>query len=197
MRKITTISFISIDGVIQSPGSPEEDPANGFKYGGWVAPYSEDLDGELMQKLLQPADLLLGRRTFEIWENYWPKNATNWPGINEVTKYVLSTSRDKSNWVNSAFLNKVSDITNIKNSVGSDLKVWGSSKLVHTLLEHDLVDELWLIICPLTLGKGKKLFADGSLPTAFEIVESLITPKGVIFVNYKKKGEVKTGTIGQ
>jgi dihydrofolate reductase len=196
MRKIIAISFFSIDGVIQSPGSPEEDISNGFRYGGWVAPYNEDLDGKLMQKLMQASDLLLGRKTFEIWENYWPKNADNWPGINDVTKYVFSSSRDKSSWMNSVFLKKMSDINNLKNSEGSDLKVWGSSKLVHLLLENNLVDEFWLIICPLTLGKGKKLFADGLLPTAFDLVESLITPGGVIFVNYKQKGEVKTGTIG-
>jgi dihydrofolate reductase len=139
MRKITAISFVSIDGVTQSPGSPEEDTSNGFKFGGWVAPYNEDLDGELMQNLMQPSDLLLGRNTFEIWEDYWPENADNWPGINDVTKYVVSTTRDKSNWMNSVFLKKVSDINNLKNSEGSDLKVWGSSKLVHSLLENNLL----------------------------------------------------------
>jgi dihydrofolate reductase len=197
MRKIISISFISLDGVIQSPGSPEEDPSGNFSQGGWVAPFNEDLDNHLMQKLLQPTDLLLGRKTFEIWENYWPENAGNWPGINDVTKVVLSTTKVNSHWANSVFIKDLSSIINLKNSAGSDLKVWGSSKLVQLLLENDLIDEFWLMVFPLTLGTGKRLFGEGVIPVAFTLTESLVTPNGVILVNYKRKGPVVTGTIGK
>ena len=197
MRKFISISFISLDGVIQSPGSPEEDPSGNFSQGGWVAPFNEDLDNHLMQKLLQPTDLLLGRKTFEIWENYWPENAGNWPGINEVTKFVLSATREKSNWANSVFIKDLSSLISLKNSAGPDLKVWGSSKLVQLLLENDLIDEFWLLIFPLTLGTGKRLFGEGAIPVAFTLTESLATPNGVVFVNYNRKGPVKTGTIGK
>ena len=149
-----------------------------------------------MKKLMQPADLLLGRKTFEIWENYWPSHADYWPGIMDVTKYVLSTTRKASDWQNSVFLNNVSAIEKLKNSDGSDIKVWGSSELIQLLLKNDLVDELWLIIHPLTLGKGKKLFADGPIPAAFTLIESLVTPSGVIVAYYKRAGKVKTATVG-
>jgi dihydrofolate reductase len=197
MRKIISISFISLDGVIQSPGSPEEDPSGNFRLGGWVAPFNEDLDNPLMQKLLQPSDLLLGRKTFEIWENYWPENAGNWPGINEVKKFVLSTTKENSDWENSVFVKDLSSIINIRNSPGPDLKVWGSSKLVQLLLENDLIDAFWLLIFPLTLGTGKRLFVEGAIPAAFTLTESFVTPNGVILVNYKRKGPVNTGTIGK
>ena len=197
MRKIISISFLSLDGVIQSPGSPDEDPSDNFRFGGWVAPFNEDLDNSLMQKLLQPSDLLLGRKTFEIWENYWPANANNWPGINEVTKFVLSTTKENSQWANSVFVKDLSSIINLKNSAGSDLKVWGSSKLVQLLLENDLVDEFWLMFFPLTLGTGKRLFGEGAIPVAFTLTESFISSNGVITLNYKRKGKVKTGTIGK
>ncbi|WP_298390899.1 dihydrofolate reductase family protein [Hydrotalea sp.] len=196
MRKITVLSFISLDGVMQAPGGPEEDTSGGFKYGGWVAPYGDEVGGKVMQKLMKPTDLLLGRKTFEIWANYWPEHADNWQGINEVTKYVLSKTMKNSDWKNSVFLENLSDIKKLKNSKGSDIKVWGSSKLVQLLLKNDLVDELWLLIYPLTLGQGKKLFADGAIPTAYTLVESIVIPSGVIIVNYKRIGEVRTGTIG-
>jgi dihydrofolate reductase len=149
-----------------------------------------------MEKLMQPTDLLLGRKTFDIWENYWPKHADCWPGINDVTKYVLSTTRNNSDWKNSVFLGSLPDIEKLKNSDGSDIKVWGSSKLTQVLLKNDLVDELWLIVHPLTLGKGKKLFDDAPIPAAFTLTESTATPSGVIIANYKRAGEVKTGTVG-
>jgi dihydrofolate reductase len=196
MRKIIVLSMLTLDGVIQAPGRPEEDPSGGFKYGGWVAPYDDEVSARLMKKMMKPADLLLGRKTFEIWENYWPGNADLWPGVNDVTKYVLSTTRNKSDWNASVFLNSLSDIEKLKNSEGSDIKVWGSSKLVQLLLKNDLVDELCLMIYPLTLGKGKKLFDDAPIPAAFALVESTATPGGVIFANYKRAGEVKTGTVG-
>jgi dihydrofolate reductase len=149
-----------------------------------------------MEKLMKPADLLLGRKTFDIFENYWPEHADFWPGINDVTKYVLSTTRNKSDWKNSVFLNTLPDIEKLKSSEGSDIQVWGSGELIQLLLKNDLVDELWLIIHPLTLGEGKKLFDDGTGPAAFTLTESVVTPNGVIIANYKRAGEVKTGTIG-
>lgn len=188
--------MVTLDGVMQAPGGPEEDTSGGFEYGGWVAPYGDDVSGKVMEGLMKPSDLLLGRKTFDIWENYWPKHADSWPGINEVTKYVLSTTRNKSDWKASIFLNNLSDIEKLKRSEGSDIQVWGSSKLIQLLLTHDLVDELWLMIHPLMLGKGKKLFDDGPVPAAFTLTESTTTPSGVIIAAYKRAGEVKTGTVG-
>lgn len=196
MRKIIVISMITLDGVMQAPGGPEEDTSNGFKYGGWSAPYEDDLSGEAMGKLMEPADLLFGRKTFDIFEGYWPKHADAWPGVNDVTKYVLSTTRNTSDWRNSVFLNSLGDIKKLKNSEGSDIKVWGSGKLIQSLLKNDLVDELWMVIHPLTLGTGKRLFEDGPIPAAFALAETTNTPGGVIFANYRRAGEVKTGTVG-
>jgi dihydrofolate reductase len=202
MRKIIVTTFLTLDGVMQAPGGSEEDTSGGFKYGGWVAPYSDEVSGEAMKKQMEPADLLLGRKTFDIFANYWPAHASYWPGINEVTKYVLSgTLKDTdpivTGWNNSVVLQSVADIQKLKNSDGANLKVWGSSQLVQLLLKHDLVDELWLKIYPVTLGEGKKLFANGISPSAFTLSESLVTPGGVIFVSYKRAGEVKTGNIGE
>jgi len=196
MRRIIVLSFISLDGVMQAPGGPEEDTSGGFKYGGWTVSYGDEVFEKIIQKELEPADLLLGRKTFDIWESYWPEHADYWPGINEVTKYVLSTTVDSSNWENCVFLKDLEDIKKLKNSEGSDIKVWGSSKLVQLLLKNDLVDELWLKIYPLTLGEGKKLFGEGTIPAAFSVVESTVTPSGVIFVNYKRAGDIVTGTVG-
>ncbi len=197
MRKIIVLSFITLDGVIQAPGGQEEDPSNGFNYGGWTAPYRDEVSDKVMQKLITPSDLLLGRKTFDIWENYWPKHAENWPGVNEVTKYVLSTTRKKSDWNNSVFLSNVEDIKKLKNTEGSDIKVWGSSELVHLLLQHDLVDEFWINIYPVILGKGKRRFDENAMPKAYTLVESTVTTTGVIMANYKKAGAVKTGNIGE
>jgi dihydrofolate reductase len=196
MRKIIVLSMITLDGVMQAPGGPGEDTSGGFKYGGWTAPYGDEVGGKVMKKLMKPADLLLGRKTFEIWENYWPGHAEFWPGINDVTKYVLSTTMKKSDWKASVFLNSLADIKELKKSNGSDIQVWGSGKLIQLLLKNDLVDELWLMIHPLTLGEGKKLFDGGPIPAAFTLTESTITPSGVIIANYKRAGEVKTGTVG-
>lgn len=200
MRKIIVSSFITLDGVMQAPGGPEEDRSGGFKYGGWSAPYDDEVGGKAVQKeLKQPADYLLGRKTFEIWEGYWPEHANIWPGINDGTKYVLSKTRKKSDWKNSVFLNRLADIKKLKKSpvkVGADIQVWGSSKLIQLLLKNDLVDELRLKIHPLTLGKGKKLFDNGTIPSAFKLIESTVTPSGVIIANYKRAGKVRTGTMG-
>ena len=197
MRKIIVLSFITLDGVIQGPGGRDEDTEGGFEYGGWVAPYTDEVFNKVLQEELKPADLLLGRKTFDIWENYWPQHAEQWPGIMEVTKYVLSTTRSESAWKNSVFLSDVEGIRKLKSTEGSDLKVWGSSELVHVLLKYDLVDELWLKIYPIVLGKGKRLFDEGSIARAFTLNKSVIAPNGVIATQYKKAGEVKTGNVGE
>jgi dihydrofolate reductase len=201
LRKIIVLSFITLDGVMQAPGGPDEDTASRFKYGGWTAPYFYEADqaaGELMEKQMKSADLLLGRKTFEIFAAYWPTHADMWPGISDVTKYVISKTmnKNKSDWNNIVFLKSVNDIKKLKNSEGTNIQVHGSGKLIQTLLKHDLVDELWLKTFPITLGQGKKLFDDGTIPAAFTLTESLLTPNGVIFANYKRAGKVRTGTIG-
>jgi dihydrofolate reductase len=197
MRKIIVLEHLTLDGVMQAPGGPEEDESGKFEYGGWSAPYGDEDSGKAMTKQLEPADLLLGRKTFDIFEEYWPKHAEHWPGVNEVTKYVLSNTRNKSDWQNVEFLTSVEDIKKVKESEGSDIKIWGSSKLVQLLLQHDLVDEFWLNIYPVVIGKGKKLFDENSIPRAFKLAESQTTSTGVMMVNYKKAGEVKTGTVGE
>jgi len=203
MRRIVVLSMISLDGVMQAPGGPKEDTSGGFKYGGWTAPYGDEVFGKVVQKELEPADYLLGRKTFEIWANYWPEHGDFWPGINEGTKYVFSKSIKKSDpivagWKNSVVLKNLADIKKLKNlpSKGSDIQVWGSSELVQLLLNNDLVDELRLKIYPLTLGKGKKLFGNGTIPAAFTLTESILTTTGVFIASYKRAGKVKTGTVG-
>lgn len=199
MRKIIVQEFITLDGVMQAPGGPEEDTSSDFKYGGWTAPYFADADkeaNELMGRWLRSADLLLGRKTFEIFAAYWPTHAEMWPGINEVTKYVVSTTMSESDWQNSVFLQKVEDIKKLKEGEGSEIQVIGSGNLAQTLFKHDLVDELRLMTFPITLGQGKCLFGEGTIPVAFTMIESLIASNGVIFASYKRAGEVKTGTVG-
>ena len=196
MRKIIVLSFITLDGVMQAPGGPEEDTSNDFKYGGWVVPYFDEEIGTIMEKQMKPADLLLGRKTFEIFASYWPDHSDIWPGINDVTKYVMSGTMEKSDWKNSVFLNNPEEIEKLKNSEGSDIQVHGSGELIQLLLKNDFVDELWLKIFPVTLGKGKKLFDAGTIPASFSLTESSITQSGVITANFKRAGEVKTGTMG-
>ena len=200
MRNIIVLSMITLDGVMQAPGGPKEDTSGGFKYGGWVTPHFDDVYGKVVEKELEPADYLLGRKTFEIWADYWPKHADKWPGINEGTKYVFSKNLKKSDplitgWKNSVVIRNIADIKKLKSSKGPDFHVWGSSKLVQLLLKNDLVDELRLKIHPLTLGKGKKLFDNGTIPSAFALKENVITPSGVIIAYYKRSGNVKTGSF--
>lgn len=197
MRKIIVIEFITLDGVMQAPGGSKEDTAEGFKYGGWMMPYRDEIFSEIMEKQMRPADYLLGRITFEIFASYWPQHASGWLGINEGPKYVVSNTLAKHAWKNSVFIkgDVVEEIKKLKKSKGSDIQVWGSSKLVQTLLKHDLVDELWLKIFPITLGQGKRLFAEGTIPAAFKLTDSKVSPSGVIFANYKRAGEVKTGSF--
>ena len=199
MRKVSVQEFITLDGVMQAPGGPDEDKSGGFKFGGWTAPYFSEADeeaGEFMAKLMQPADLLLGRKTFDIFEDYWPEHADMWPGIMEVTKYCASKTKDKSDWQNSEFLKSVDDIKQLKESEGSEIKVIGSGNLAQTLFKHNLVDELCLMIFPITLGTGKRLFGEGTIPAAFTLSDRLIASNGVIFTIFKRAGEVKTGTVG-
>ena len=155
----------------------------------------------MQKELQQPSDYLLGRKTFEIWVGYWPEHGDFWPGINEGTKYVFSKKMKKSDslitgWKTSVVIKTVADIKKLKKSKGSDLQVWGSSKLIQLLLKNDLVDELRLKIHPLTLGTGKKLFVNGAIPAAFTLTESTVTTTGVILANYKRAGKVKTGNVG-
>lgn len=193
MRKIIVLSMISLDGVMQAPGGPEEDTSDGFEFGGWTVPYGDKVYDDAVQKELKPADYLLGRKTFEIWENYWPDHSEFWPGINNGNKYVFSKTRKKSDWKNSTFIESLNDIKRLKNAEGKDIHVWGSSELIHLLLQNNLVDELRLKIHPLLLGKGKKLFDDNANPSGFSLIESTVTTTGVILANYKKDGEIKTG----
>jgi dihydrofolate reductase len=189
--------MITLDGVMQAPGGPEEDPSNDFKYGGWTAPYTDANGSEFFQENMRPAEYLLGRKTFEIFAGYWPEHADVWPGINDGMKYVLSTTLDTSDWKHTTFLKNVEDIKKLKNSGGTDLHVWGSGKLIQLLLKHGLVDELRLVTYPLTLGQGQKLFAEGTVPAAFTLTGSTVAPSGVIMANYQRAGKVETGTVGE
>ena len=196
MRKVIVLEHISLDGVIQAPGGPGEDPSGGFAYGGWIAPYSDDVLGTVLSKQMNvPFDLLLGRVTFDIWEPYWPQHADEWPGVNTATKYVASNTRTSSQWQPSVFLNGdiAEKVAKIKGQPGPDLNVWGSGNLLQTLIKHDLVDAFWLMIYPITLGSGKRLFADGTIPAAFKVTESIVASSGVILVNYERAGGITTG----
>lgn len=196
MRKIIVITMVTLDGVMQAPGGPQEDTSGGFEYGGWTAPYGDEAFNAAMSHEMQPTEYLLGRRTFDIWVDYWPKHADMWPGINDGMKYVVSETVGQTDWKNTTFLNNVEAIKKLKDSEGPDLQVWGSGKLIQTLLKNDLVDELRLKVYPLTLGQGKKLFAEGTMPAAFTLTGSTVTPSGIIMTNYQRAGEVKTGTVG-
>ncbi len=198
MRKVIVLEFMSLDGVIQAGGGPEEDTSGGFKYGGWQAPYSDDVIDAVMNKQMNlPFDLLLGRITFDIWEPYWPKHGHIWPSVNTVTKYVTSNTRTSSEWQPTVFLSGdiAEKVSKLKQEEGPDLHVYGSANLVQTLMKHDLVDEFWLKIYPLTLGGGKKLFVDGTIPAAFKVTEGQVSPSGIIVANYKRAGAVTTGSF--
>ena len=200
MRKIIVLSFITLDGIIQAPGGPEEDTSGNFKYGGWTAPFVDDSSGEIIaEQMSRQSDLLLGRKTFEIWASYWPHHESGWPGINEKTKYVASNTLFSHEWNNSVFLNGniIDQIKKIKQQDGPDLHVYGSGNLIQTLLKHDLIDEFWLKIFPVTLGDGKRLFDKGTIPANLRLLESKITPSGVIIASYARDGEVKTGSLGE
>ena len=195
-RKIVVLEHISLDGVIQAPGGPDEDTSSGFVHGGWIAPYSDEILGTALRRQMNmPFDLLLGRKTFDIWAPYWPQHGDIWPGANTATKYVASNTLTSSEWQPSEFLSGdvAEKVAKIKQQPGPDLHVWGSSNLIQTLIKHDLVDVFWLMIYPITLGSGKRLFADGTLPMAFKVTESIVSPNGVIVVNYERAGAITTG----
>ncbi len=197
MRKVIALEFITLDGVIQAGGGPEEDTSGGFAYGGWQVPYSDDVSGSVITKQMSlPFDLLLGRKTFEIWAPYWPGHADAWPGVNTATKYVASNTMTSHEWQPSVFLNGdiAEKVAKIKQQPGPDLHVWGSGHLIQTLMKHDLVDAFWLMIYPITLGAGKRLFTNGTIPAAFRLTESHVTTNGVIVVNYERAGEIRTGS---
>ena len=201
MRKIVVLSFVSLDGVMQAPGGPEEDMSGGFKYGGWTVPYFDEFSGNIMgEQMSMPFDLLLGRKTYDIFAGYWPKQDPAGPvtkPFNEATKYVVSNSSPKLTWEKSVLIDGdvAAKLKELKQQDGPMLQVHGSGNMIQTLLQNDLVDELWLKIFPVNLGKGKRLFAEGSIPVAFELKESKISPSGVIFANYQRAGEVKTGSF--
>jgi dihydrofolate reductase len=202
MRKLIVLSFITLDGVVQAPGGAEEDPTGGFTYGGWTVPYFDDFLGKTMvEQMSRPFDLLLGRKTYEIFAAYWPYQKTEGDpiaaGINTAKKYVASTTPLKPGWSNSTLLSGdvVQEITKLKKQDGPELQVHGSSNFIQTLLKHDLVDELWLKIFPITLGMGKRLFAEGTTAAAFTLREAQTSPRGVIVASYDRAGEVKTGSF--
>jgi dihydrofolate reductase len=198
MRKVMVLEHLTLDGVIQAPGGPEEDASGGFAYGGWIAPYSDAILGAALRRQMSlPFDLLLGRKTYDIWAPYWPHHGDIWPGANAATKYVASKAMTSGAWQPSVFLNGdiPEKVARIKQQPGPDLHVWGSGDLLQTLIRHDLVDAFWLMIYPITLGAGKRLFADGAIPAAFRVTESTVTPSGVIVVGYERAGAVTTGSL--
>ncbi len=201
MRKIVVLSFVTLDGVMQAPGGPEEDKGGSFKWGGWSVGYWDDYLGRVMgEQMGKPFDLLLGRKTYDIFVAFWPKQGTDNPaaaGLNNAKKFVVSTTLKKPEWANTTVLknNVVSEIKKLKEKNGPEIQVHGSSDLIQTLLKHDLVDEFRLKIYPVTLGKGKRLFAEGTIPAGFQLVESNASPKGVIVATYVRAGEVKTGSF--
>jgi dihydrofolate reductase len=198
MRNIIVLSFITLDGVLQAPGGPTEDPSGNFIYGGWTVPYFDDFLGQTMgEQMGLPFDLLLGRKTFEIFASYWPHVEDEPNPINDATKYVASNTITTHEWKKSVFLkgNVVDEIKKLKGQDGPDLQVHGSGNLIQTLLVHDLVDEFWLKIFPVTLGIGKRLFDTGTIPASYTLVESKSSPLGVMIASFKRAGEVKTGSF--
>ena len=202
MRKIVVSAFISLDGVMQAPGGPEEDTSGGFKFGGWVFPHFDAESGSAMGEIFgQPFDLLLGRKTYDIFAAYWPHvtdpNDPIGPLFNRITKYVASRSNPTLAWNNSQLLggDAVTALKKLKGEEGPDLLTQGSSNFLQTLWSHGLVDEFWVLTFPLVLGKGKRLFEDGAAPTGLKLIKSKIYSNGVIVAKYVPDGAVKTGSF--
>lgn len=202
MRKLVVLSFISLDGVMQAPGGPEEDPTGGFNYGGWVAPYFDDFSSKVMAgQMGHPFDLLLGRKTYEIFAAYWPYVETGGDpiaaGLNNAKKYVASRTLTDLAWSGSELIrgDVVAEVRKLKEQNGPEIQVHGSGNLIQTLLKHDLVDELWLKIFPVTLGRGKRLFAEGTIPAGFKLLACESSPGGVIIASYARAGEVRAGSF--
>ena len=184
---------MTLDGVIQN----EENDGDGFKWGGWFFPFADEVTGGVIQERLgKNVDLLLGRRTFEGWENYWPTHSNFWPNVRTATKYVASNTRDSSDWTPTVFLNGdlAEKVTELKQTDGPDIHAFGSADMLQTLFKADLVDALELMIIPVTLGTGKRLFQDGTIPASFKVISSQAAPKGIICVTYERDGDVKTGS---
>jgi dihydrofolate reductase len=196
MRKIIVLEFLSLDGIMQAPGGPDEDRSGNFKFGGWTAPYFDEMSGKEMGKQMEGEyDLLLGHKTYDIFAGYWPEHTGEWPQVNKITKYVVSKTLTKPSWENTVVLKDIEELKELKEKNGPALQVYGSGDLVQALLKNDLVDELWLKIFPVTLGTGKRLFDKGTIPAAFTLIDSKVSPSGVIFASYKRAGEVKTGSF--
>ncbi len=198
MRKIIVLSFITLDGVVQAPGGPTEDTSGSFTYGGWTVPYFDELLGQVMaEHMSQPFDLLLGRKTFELFASYWPYHPEEGVGINQATKYVASTTLTSHEWQKTVFLkgNLADEIKRLKGQDGPELQVHGSGNLIQTLMKHDLIDEFWLTIFPITLGMGKRLFGQGTIPASYALLDAKSLPSGVFIAHLKRAGEVKTGSI--
>lgn len=211
MRKVIATTFVSLDGVMQAPGGPDEDKSGGFHLGGWIAPYLDSVVTGFLDGVYQlPYDLLLGRKTYDIFAAYWPSVETDSskPGydagnakiseqFDAVTKYVATHTPETLSWKHTKWLgqNIIRSVKNLREEQGAPLLVVGSSKLFQTLMEHRLVDELRLLVFPIVLGRGKRLFADGARPTAFEVTRSITTPGGVMGMTYAAVGEVKTGSV--
>jgi len=200
-RKLVVLTFVSLDGVMQAPGGKGEDPSRGFDLEGWTVPYFDEAAGKVMgEQMGMPFDLLLGRKTYDIFASYWPHQDANDPTaavLNKAVKYVVTHNPVKNQWERTVriAMNVPEEIRKLKELDGPILQVHGSSELIQTLLENDLVDELWLKIFPVILGKGKRLFDRGAIPMAFNLIKSSVTPKGVIIANYERAGEIETGTF--
>lgn len=200
MRKLVALTFVTLDGIMQAPGGPEEDSSSGFKYGGWSVGYWDDTIGNVMLKqMAEPFDLLLGRKTYDIFAAYWP-NAKDEPGadqLNRARKYVASRTSRKLDWNNSTLVtgDVVRAIRNLKEQTGPEIQVHGSADLLQTLLKNDLVDEIRLKIFPVTIGNGKRLFGDGTMPGSFKVRDIAPTTTGVIVATYVRDGDIKTGTF--
>jgi len=199
MRKIVVFTMITLDGVMQAPGGSKEDTAEGFKYGGWSFPYVDDTFGPIINKELGvPFDMLLGLTTYEIFARYWPeREGPIADPFNKAKKYVVSDKEIDLTWKESVLIHEdvVARIKALKKEDGPSLQVHGSAKLLQSLFKNDLVDELRLRIFPITLGAGKRLFAEGTIPKAFELLDSQALPSGVILANYERSGEIKTGSV--
>ncbi len=199
MRKVIAGVFLSLDGVMQAPGGPEEDPTRGFGHGGWTFPYWDDVMGQSMGEIFGgPFDLLIGRKTYEIFAAHWPalENDPIADTFNRVTKYVATTSREPLAWKNSVALNSpAADVAKLKQQDGPTLLIQGSSQLIQTLLHGDLIDELRLMVFPLVLGTGKRLFGEGTIPRALKLVDTKPSTTGVVISTYQRGGDIQTGSF--
>lgn len=199
MRKIIASTFVSLDGVMQAPGGPEEDPVGGFKFGGWTFHYFDEVAGTAMDELFsKPFALLLGRRTYDIFAAYWPYQKDSIAdAFNPATKYVATHRPNSLTWQNTQSLGPdvVARLRQLKQEAGPDLLIQGSGNLIQTLLANGLIDEIRLMIFPLVLGKGKRLFGDDALAAAFKLTKSQASSTGVIMASYERAGEVKTGSF--